>query len=356
MAKTKVAVLFGGVSSEHEISLMTAANIIENIPRVKYDVISIGITKKGRWLFYPGGVDLIRSGEWEKSPDCCSTILSPDFAHNGFIKLMGDDISVEKVDVIFPALHGKNGEDGTIQGLLTLSGIPYVGSGTLASAACMDKEVTHTILESCGIHTARWLSITRSALDRLNEFCESCIKTLGLPLFVKPANCGSSIGISKVTVADDLPGAVKRAFTHDRKVLVEEMIVGKELECAVKGNDTLFAPLVGEIAPASEFYDFEGKYVLDTTEQYIPARIPEHISSEIREIAMKAYRALGCAGLARVDFFLRSDGTILLNEINTIPGFTNISMYPKLMEAAGIPYPQLLDDLLELAQERAERA
>lgn len=353
MSRIKVAVLFGGSSNEHEISRMTAMNILEHIPSDKYEPICIGITKKGHWLFYPGAPELIATGEWEQSPDCSPAILSPDPIHRGFLKLENDGVSFQKVDVLFPVLHGKNGEDGSIQGLFELSGIPYVGCGVAASAACMDKETTHTLLEACGIKTAKWRSITQANLEKLEGFCAECEKSLGFPVFVKPANCGSSIGISKVTAPEDLETAVKKAFTHDNKVLVEEMVYGRELECAVFGGDTPTASVPGEIAPTTDFYDYEAKYVLDTTSLFIPARTDAAVTQRVRETAVKAFRVLGCYGLARVDFFLTDQGQLVLNEVNTMPGFTNISMYPKLMEHEGTPYGQLLDNLIQLAFDRA---
>ena len=356
MSKIKVAVIFGGVSSEHDVSLVSATNIIQNLSKDKYEIICIGITKKGRWYYYPGDPGLIASGEWEKSGDCTPAILSPDPIHKGFIKLEAEGVSVQKVDVIFPVLHGKNGEDGTIQGLFELSGIPYVGCGVLASANCMDKALTHTVLDSAGIRTARYRVITAPELGMLDEKCKAFAEELGFPLFVKPANSGSSIGINKAYDMEGLQNAVKYAFAHDKKVLVEEFIEGREIECAVFGNDSPIASIVGEIAPANDFYDYEAKYILGSTNLYIPARIDEKISDRVREIAVKAFKAMGCAGLSRVDFFVKKDGEIVLNEINTLPGFTPISMYPKLMGAIGVPYGELLDKLIRLAFERADVA
>lgn len=354
MSKIRIAVIFGGVSSEHDISRVSAANVIQNLPQDKYEIISVGITKKGRWLYFPGDVSEIPTGEWEKNPDCTPAVLSPDTTHKGFIMLSGDDVTIRKVDVVFPVLHGKNGEDGTIQGLLELSGIPYVGCGVMASADGMDKATTHTVLDANGIRTAKYRSILQCDLSRLDEIAPEIADALGYPVFVKPANCGSSIGINKANDIEELKNAVKLAFTHDKKVIVEEFIEGQEIECAVFGNDSPIASCIGEIAPATDFYDYEAKYVLGSTNLYIPARIPEKSADEVREIAVKAFRAMGCSGLSRVDFFLKKDGGIILNEINTMPGFTAISMYPKLMEAIGVPYGQLLDKLVRLAFERAD--
>lgn len=354
MSKIKVAVIFGGVSSEHDVSLVSATNVIQNLPTDKYEVICIGITKKGRWFYYPGDTSLIASGEWEKNPDCVSAVLSPDPIHKGFIMMTGDDVSVRKVDVIFPVLHGKNGEDGTIQGLFELSGIPYVGCGVMASADCMDKGTTHTVLDAAGIRTAKYRCILQSESNLLDEKCDEFAEALGFPMFVKPANCGSSIGINKANDIEELKNAIRFAFVHDKKVVVEEFIKGKEIECAVFGNDAPIASIIGEIAPATDFYDYEAKYILGSTNLYIPARIPEESSDKVRETAVRAFKAMGCSGLSRVDFFLEEDGRIILNEINTLPGFTPISMYPKLMDAIGVPYGELLDKLIRLAFERAD--
>ncbi len=349
MSKIKVAVIFGGVSNEHEVSLVSATNIIKSIPTDKYDVICIGITKKGRWLYYPGHFSHIAAGSWEQCPDCTPAILSPDPIHHGFLKIDRDTVSVQKVDVIFPALHGKNGEDGTIQGIFTMAGIPFVGCDVLSSASCMDKEITHTILDYNNITTAPWRSVKYSDISKLEERCREISDDLGFPLFVKPANCGSSVGVSKASNLEELCESVKLAFTHDRKVIVEKSIVGKELECAVFGDDSPIASHIGEIEPVVDFYDYDAKYKSDSTNLYIPARISEDASDKMRKIAVNAFKALGCSGLSRVDFFLTNDGEIILNEINTLPGFTDISMYPKLMNHLGISSEELVDNLIQLA-------
>ena len=240
MSKIRVAVLFGGASSEHDISLKSATHIIENIPADKYEVVCVGITKKGRWLYYPGDVSAIASGAWEKDPDCTSAILSPDPIHKGLVTIENGEASVKKIDVVFPVLHGKNGEDGTVQGLLDMAKIPYVGCGLLASAACMDKAATHTMLDYNGIRTAKWRKIGQRELNKMEERCEEIAADLGFPLFVKPANAGSSIGVNRANNADELLDAVKVAFSHDNKVIIEECISGRELEVAVFGYDSPF--------------------------------------------------------------------------------------------------------------------
>lgn len=355
MSKIKVAVIFGGASSEHDISLVSATNVIENMPKDKYEAICIGITKKGRWLYYPGDVSNIASGEWEKDPDCSSAVISPDPLHKGVITLENGEYTIRKVDVVFPVLHGKNGEDGTIQGLLDMSRIPYVGCGLLASASCMDKTHTHTILDYNNIKTAQWRMLGLRDLNHLEFKCADIADDLGFPMFVKPANAGSSIGINKADDLDSLKEAVKIAFSHDSKVIIEEFVKGRELEVAVFGYDSPFASFIGEIGKSNDFYDYESKYINNSVNLFIPAKIPDDSAREIRETALNAYKAMGCKGLARVDFFLKENGEVILNEINTMPGFTSISMYPKLMEDLGMSYSYLIDKLIEQAIDNSDR-
>ncbi|MBR1862764.1 MAG: D-alanine--D-alanine ligase [Ruminococcus sp.] len=358
MAKIKVAVIFGGKSNEHDVSVVSAAHVIKSIRQVsdeRYEVVCIGITKKGHWLKYIGSVEDIENGRWETHPDNTPCILSPDPVHKGFITLDEDGTySRLRVDCIFPVLHGKNGEDGTIQGIFEMSELPFVGCDLLSSANCMDKDLTHTVLEASGIRTAKWVRILLSEMNRLDEKCKEMEEKLGFPMYVKPANCGSSVGISKCRNADELRAGIKAAFIHDRKVIVEEEIKGIECECAVMGNEDAFASTVGEISAANEFYDYDAKYNDQGSKTYIPARISEESIEEIRRIAVKAYHAMGCGGLSRVDFFLCEDGTVILNEINTLPGHTKISMFPQLMEHEGISCPEQEDRLIKLALDRSE--
>lgn len=355
MSKIRVAVIFGGDSSEHDISLISATNIIKNIPTDKYEVLMIGITKKGQWLYFPGDVNMIINDSWENHSDCTPCVLSPDPIHKGFLKILSDGkIAFMKVDCIFPVLHGKNGEDGTIQGLLTMSKIPYVGCDVISSANCMDKDITHIILKNAGIKTAPWYCLVESELSQLDQKAEEIVYLLDFPMFVKPSNCGSSIGINKVSTIEDLKYAIKLAFTHDKKVIVETGIVGKEVECAVIGNNNPIASTIGEIQPVDGFYDYEGKYQTNDCGLFIPARISEFDIERIREVALTGYKALACKGLARVDCFLCENSDIYINEINTLPGFTSISMYPKLMENMGLSQGELLDKLINLAFERAD--
>ncbi len=355
MSKPRVCVLFGGVSSEHEISLLSASSIIQNIPTDKYEVICVGITKKGRWLYFPGDVSLIANGEWESYPDCATAVISPDRTHKGLIKILPDgETSFLRIDCVFPALHGKNGEDGTMQGLLTVAGIPYVGCDTLSSAVCMDKAITHAMLDNAGIKTAKWVSLRRAEISKLDENIPSIVEKLGFPMFVKPANAGSSVGINKSSDEEQLKEAIKIAFSHDTKVVVEAAVVGREIETAVLGYENPQVAIPGEVVPCNDFYDYDAKYILGTSILHIPAELSEEDSKRIREIALKAYKVLGCGGLTRIDFFLTPEHDIILNEPNTLPGFTAISMYPKLWENSGITYSELLDELIRMAMERAE--
>lgn len=353
MAKLKIAVLFGGASSEHDVSLVSAYSVLTNIPTDKYDVMCIGITKKGHWLYYPGEYEDIRTGEWENNPDCCTAVISPDSMHKGIILMGEDECRVRKVDAVFPVLHGVNGEDGTVQGLCALAGLPCVGCDMTASAACMDKAITHTILDTAGIKTAPYCYVTRTALVDIDAACDEIETKLGAyPMFVKPACAGSSVGVSRAADREGLKNGLKIAFAHSGKVVIETEIVGKEVECAVLGNgNALIASIPGQITPAEEFYDYDAKYKLGTSVLDIPAKITDEQMNELRETAKKAYMAMGCSGFSRVDFFV-TDTDIILNEINTIPGFTPISMYPKLMDNMGIPYGELLDRLIELSIER----
>lgn len=354
MARMKIAVLFGGQSSEHEVSLVSAYSVLSNIPKDKYDIMCIGITRKGHWMYYPGEYEDIKTGEWENNPDCCTAVISPDSMNKGIIVLGKDDTYVRKVDAVFPVLHGMNGEDGTVQGLCTLAGLPCVGCDMTSSAACMDKSITHTILDAAGIKTAPYITLQRDALSDIDTACAAVEEKLGgYPVFVKPATAGSSVGVSRAADREALKNGIRIAFAHSAKVVIETEIIGKEVECAVLGNGVdLLASIPGQITPAEEFYDYDAKYKLGTSVLDIPAKISEEKMNALRETAKKAYHAMGCSGFSRVDFFVTED-EIILNEINTIPGFTPISMYPKLMENMGIPYPELLDRLITLAIERS---
>lgn len=353
-AKLSLAVIFGGVSSEHEVSRMSVTSILENLSNERYEVHMVGITKEGRWLLYTGPVEDILSGAWEQGP-VTPAFLSPDPSVHGLVALRDGKAETIHVDVIFPALHGKNGEDGTIQGLFQLSGIPYVGCDTESSAICMDKAVTHSLLSSADIEQAHYLWFYADRFDAAPDTIKNKIQArLDFPVFVKPSNAGSSVGVSKVERFEDLDQAIRKAAREDKKVVVEEGITGQEVEVAVLGNRDCDASIVGEIGASAQFYDYDDKYINGTSQLYIPARIPQEVSEKIRQTAVRAYRLLGCSGLARVDFFVTAgDNRVILNEINTLPGFTSISMYPKLWMAMGLSYEELLDKLIELALQRA---
>ncbi len=350
MAKLRIAVIFGGVSSEHEVSLMSATSVISNLPRDKYEVITVGITKKGRMLLYPGDPSAIESGAWETDSDCVPTTISADRRVHGLVNMLSDGSFTNlKVDAVFPVLHGKNGEDGTIQGLCHFAGIPCVGCGALASAVCMDKAVAKTMLTAAGINNTPYLTFIKSETDDFAPIEDKVSKILGYPVFVKPANSGSSVGVNKASNAEELKMSVNLAKAHDSKIIVEKAINCREIEAAVVGNNAPYCGELGEILSSNDFYDYDAKYLLGTSKTIIPANIEPATSDEIKRLAIKAYKTLGCEGFARVDFFLTSDNTILLNEINTIPGFTSISMFPKMIMATGKSYPALLDELITLA-------
>lgn len=350
--KKKVLVLFGGVSSEHDVSLVSASSVIKNIPADKYDVVSMGITKDGSCFIYNGSPDDMPGGGWLADKSKLEpAVISTDRSHHGIIRL-SDGAKIERIDVVFPVLHGKNGEDGTMQGLLEISGIPYVGCDTASSAICMDKAATNAMADFYGIPQAKWVAFDKHAYSgEKTALLTNAAEKLGFPIFVKPANAGSSVGVGKAKNLEELEKACENAFIHDKKIVLEEGIVGVEVECAVLGNENPIASVVGEVVPCNEFYDYEAKYLANESELHIPARLSDEMLENVRKAAINAYRALGCSGFSRVDFFVRGE-EILLNEPNTIPGFTSISMYPKLFAASGVSYPELLDRLINYALER----
>lgn len=352
--KMRIGIIFGGASSEYEVSLMSSTSVLENIDYDRFDVYKIGITKSGQMFYYTGEIQKIISDEWQG--DCCvPCVISPDRSHHGIILLQGKNCGnqIIRLDAVFPVIHGKNCEDGTIQGLFAVAGIPFVGCDTLSSSACMDKTVTHTLLDNAGIKTARFLWTSEHEYKSSSEeFLKSVEIKLGFPCFVKPANAGSSVGITKAVDMTSLKKGIELAFENDSRVLVEEMLYGMELECAVLGNENPIASVLGEIEPCNDFYDYDAKYLANKTKTYIPARIEEKYTEEIRQTAIKAFKVMGCEGLSRVDFFLTKDNKIMLNEINTIPGFTKISMYPQLFINSGISYRDLISKLIDLALEK----
>ena len=356
--KMCVALLFGGMSSEHEVSRVSVGNFVNNIDREKYEVLTVGITKEGRWLYTEATAAQMADGSWEELAGNMPCVISPDRADHGMI-LFTPEGHVEKlhIDVVIPVLHGLWGEDGTVQGLLELAGIPYVGCGVLASAVCMDKAVANALFEANGVPHTKWLAANRWEIESdLEGVCEGVEKKLGWPVFVKPANAGSSVGISKVNSREELKKAIDLALENDRKVVFEAFVDGQEVECAVIGSDPAVSTRPGEILAGAEFYTYDDKYKNGVSQVVIPAKLPEEKLDEVKTYAAMAYTALGCEGLARCDFFVEKDtGRVLINEINTFPGFTPISMYPKLMEHEGIPVPALIDRLIALALERTEK-
>ncbi len=353
--RLRIGVIFGGRSAEHEVSLVSAASVIRALDPNKYEVVPIGIGPDGRWLSAPNAVALLKERQsLETVPE---EVILPDPRKGGLTAINGEGKAngSKALDVVFPVLHGMHGEDGTIQGLFELAGIPYVGAGVLGSAVGMDKIVQKQILKEEGILVAPfvWFRVSeyrakpRSWITRIE-------KELRYPCFVKPANTGSSVGISKAHNRTELLGAIDAAATYDLKILVEGAILkAREIECSVLGNDLPEASVPGEVIPSNEFYDYDAKYVDGKSTVVIPAKLPAAAVKKIRSIAAAAFKALDCAGMARVDFLVQRNGArIVLNEINTIPGFTSISMYPKLWEASGLNMTALLDKLIELALER----
>lgn len=356
MKKLSVCILFGGISPEHAVSLRSAESVLNTIDSEKYNIFPVGITREGEWILY-GGRDYadLPAGRWLEHPDNRRAALSP-VRGQGLLIFEGDCVVRERIDVVFPVLHGENGEDGAMQGLLQMAGIPYVGPHISASAVAMDKTLTKLVADHVNVPQAAWHLVRREELDsRMDEILHTLEQRFAYPMFVKPAGTGSSVGVSKAADRESLEKALHTAAEFDRQILVEEFIHGREVEVAVMGNENPVASVCGEIDSGAEFYDYDAKYLTDTSVAYIPARIPEDVAETVREAAVKIYRAIGCQGLSRVDFFVTFEGNrVVFNEINTLPGFTSISMYPKLFAASGIPYGELIDELLKLALEAAK--
>ncbi|MCL5126649.1 MAG: D-alanine--D-alanine ligase [Deltaproteobacteria bacterium] len=349
--RIRVAILYGGRSAEHEVSLRSAASVFAAMDKTKYAVTPVFITKSGAW--YIRKEDLSSFAPPEHLSEKQRAILSPDPEHRGFLKFTGQN-SFERfpVDLVFPVLHGTFGEDGTLQGLLDLANIPYVGCGTLASAVGMDKIVMKTVFRDIGLNVGPFSWFYRSEWKRSPELIVNSLNDRPKPLFVKPANLGSSVGISKVSDLQELTDAIDRASKYDRRILIEDGIAGRELEVSVLGNEETVASVPGEVVSHAVFYNYDEKYLHDTAELVIPAKLTDAQVSMAQESALRAYRALDGSGLARVDMFLTPQDRIVINEINTLPGFTSISMYPKLWETSGLPYDKLLDRLVSLALDR----
>src|SRR6516164_1821767 len=386
MKKLRVGVLFGGRSGEHEVSLLSAASVVNAIDKSKYEVVPIGITKDGRWLTAAAAEALLqgkppeeskhlRAGDPDATPGAAvlargeAVVVPPEPVHHATRSLtpfQGDAATLRRasdrainVDVIFPVLHGTFGEDGTIQGLLELADIPYVGAGVLGSAAGMDKDVMKRLFRDAGLPIVKHVTVLRGEWreqpKKVRKLLESALK---YPVFVKPANLGSSVGISKVHDSSELAAAMDEASQFDRKLVIEQGVGGKnvkarEIECSVLGNDSPVASVPGEIVPIKEFYDYDAKYLVEGSRPIIPAKLPKGKLKEVRKLAIAAFQAVDCAGLARVDFLMDPrSGKMYVNEINTMPGFTSISMYPKLWEASGLKYSELIDRLIQFGLER----
>ena len=340
MNKIRVAVIFGGRSGEHEVSIRSAESILKAIDRNKYDVVPIGITHEGKWLASKNALAMLSAKDQIQNVLTSGEpiTLPPEPAREGI------------VDVVFPIMHGTYGEDGTIQGLFELANVAYVGAGVLGSAVGMDKDVMKRLLREAGLPIVDYWTVRKQDLD---SFLQAHISSLPYPVFVKPANLGSSVGITKVHAAEELPAALEAAAEYDRKIVVEQGVDAREIELSVLGNDDPIASVPGEIIPSREFYDYEAKYANEDSRLLIPAPLTDIQKNDAQRLAISAFKILECSGMARVDLFLeKSTARFYVNEINTLPGFTSISMYPKMWEASGIPYPELIDRLITLAIER----
>lgn len=354
MNKIRVGIIFGGKSAEHEVSLQSAKNIYDALDKSRFEPVLIGISKRGEWRVADGASFLLNAGDPKLIKlNQSGAAVAPVPQHGGQLVSVGSPASVSAIDVAFPILHGPFGEDGTVQGLLKLANVPFVGAGVLGSAVGIDKDVMKRLLRDAGIPSAKFIALHKGEPVPSHK---SLSEQLGKTMFVKPANLGSSVGVSKVTNAAELQPAIDLGFQFDTKILVEEGIDGRELECGVLGNENPKASAVGEIVPTHGFYSYEAKYIdPDGARLNIPAKIDGATAERVRALASQTFRVLGCEGLARVDCFLKKNGDVLVNEINTLPGFTKISMYPKLWEASGISYSDLINKLIDLAIARFER-
>lgn len=339
----KIAVLFGGCSSEYEVSLQSAYAVLKNWNRERYEVIMAGISREGSWFLYEGDLEAIREDCWQREIKCFRAELLLEPKQHGLLVEKDEKTLVIQVDAVFPLLHGKNGEDGTVQGALELAGIPIIGCGTLASAVCMDKELAHRIVGAAGIKVPRCRFLARET----KREAESAAEELGYPVFIKPLRAGSSFGITKVSGRKELPAAIELAFSYDDFIVMEETILGFEVGCAILGTKELTIGAVDEIELSEGFFDYEEKYHLKTSKIHVPARITPEKAEEIQRTATIIYQTLRCAGFARVDMFLTSEGEIYFNEVNTIPGFTDHSRFPGMLMAAGLSFTEIIDRLIE---------
>jgi D-alanine-D-alanine ligase len=356
MNKLRIAIIFGGRSAEHEVSLQSARNVIESLDKNRYESVLIGIDREGRWFLNENSIQLMNAGDpkiikLSESPH--EVALTPNGIRSSLISL-SDSTTMSKIDVIFPVLHGPYGEDGTIQGLAKMADLPCVGAGILGSAVGMDKDIMKRLLHEANIPIGKFVTI--NAHERNKFRYEEFTALLGNILFIKPANMGSSVGISKVRNRKEFNKALQHAFSYDLKIVIEEEIKGREIECAILGNETPIPSIPGEIIPHADFYSYKAKYIDDKGAGLeIPARLSANMTKKVQEIAIATFKTLECKGMARVDVFLTEDEQIFVNEINTIPGFTRISMYPKLWETSGISYTELVDRLIQLAIDDFEK-
>lgn len=341
-----IAIVFGGLSSEHEVSLKSAYSVIENLDRKRFNPIMVGITPEGEWFRFKGDIKKIADGTWCNPADCVRALISPDREMHGLLEIEKDAIYGVLLDAAMPVMHGKNGEDGTVQGLLELAGIPVIGCGVLSSALCMDKFKAHQLAHIAGVPVPRSFVLTGEAdLELAREYAE----ILGYPIYIKPVKAGSSFGITRVADEKDLSEAIGRAFEYDNEVIMEENIEGFEVGCAVMGNDRLMTGEIDEIELSEGFFDFAEKYNLITSKIHVPARINTQKAEEIKATAKVIYKALGCKGFARVDMFLKPSGEVVFNEVNTIPGFTSHSRYPNMMKAVGLNFTEVITAIINLA-------
>ncbi len=344
--RKRIAVIFGGHSSEYEVSLQSAFSVLQNINENKFEVFPVGITREGEWYHYTGGLEQIRDNSWaEKKENLHSVAVSQSRPAPGFLVFDGDGCRRIPVDLVLPVLHGRNGEDGTLQGLFELAGIPVAGCGTLSSALCMDKDRAHKLVGLAGIAVPKAVAFRQADQEAA---CRKVKESLSCPLFVKPLRAGSSLGITRITKMQELFSAVEFAFTYDTEVIVEEEVDGSEVGCAILGDEVLTVGRVDEVALSGSFFDYTEKYTLQSSRIYMPARVERKTEERIQETAMAIYRTLGCSGFARVDMFYTSSGEIVFNEVNTIPGFTAHSRYPNMMKGIGLSFTEVLDKLLSL--------
>ncbi len=349
--RIRLVVLFGGVSAEHEVSCVTAAHVLRATDAARYDVVPIGITRDGTWVRNDDAITALAAGA-QAIPDALEPVGTTVDPLPAVRPGAGDDLPV----VVFPLLHGPHGEDGTVQGMLELAGVPYVGTGVLGSALCMDKAMAKRVADQTGIPQCRWIEHAASDAETPAALAERAAQELGFPIFVKPANMGSSVGITKAHDEAELAQAIDDALAYDEVLVLEEGVAGRELEVGVLGDLEPEASVAGEILPGAEFYDYDDKYLTGAAELRIPADLPSSVRDEIRTLAVRTFSVMRCSGLARIDFFYEPDGRgVLLNEVNTIPGFTPSSMYPKLWEASGVSYGALIDRLVALAIQRHDR-